>query len=308
MIFHSFTILKIHVFLKLKLNQTMDSIKTTNQIDKNDFGISRMEDIYISNGGKAEPPHRHDHYVVILVDKAKGKHIVDFMEYNFSDKQVYFLNPGQVHQVAESEIPKGYSMFFSAQFLANHYIPINYIEDLNLFHDYGHSPPMELNEAQLDNLCNYCEEMIKNQNEEIKFKDELIASFLKLFLIQCNNHCSLPKDNPQKMEASNTILKRFKELVEKNYNQWSSTSDYAEELNITPDHLNRSIKSLIGQTAKGYIQSRINTAAKRMLYFSDLSTKEIGFQLGFSEPANFSAFFKKNTGLSPSEFRRSKKY
>ena len=92
--------------------------------------------------------------------------------------------------------------------------------------------------------------------------------------------------------------------METHYKTWHATSQYANELNITPDHLNRSIKSLIGKTAKEYIQARITIAAKRMLYFSDLSTKEIAYDLGFSEPANFSNFFKKCTGISPSEFKK----
>jgi AraC-like DNA-binding protein len=58
-----------------------------------------------------------------------------------------------------------------------------------------------------------------------------------------------------------------------------------------------------GKTAKEHIQARIALEAKRLLHFSDLSVKEIGFQLGFPEPANFSAFFKKCTGSSPSNFK-----
>ena len=94
-----------------------------------------------------------------------------------------------------------------------------------------------------------------------------------------------------------------KALVEANYQNWHASSQYAEALHITPDHLNRTVKSLIGKTAKEYIQSRITVAAKRMLYFSDQSNKEIGYALGFSEPGNFSAFFKKCTGQSPSDFK-----
>ncbi|MEN8958192.1 MAG: helix-turn-helix domain-containing protein [Flavobacteriales bacterium] len=60
----------------------------------------------------------------------------------------------------------------------------------------------------------------------------------------------------------------------------------------------------MGKTAKDYIQARIITEAKRLLYFTNLSNKEIGYELGFNEPANFSAFFKKNTEVSPSKFKK----
>ncbi|MCF6350451.1 MAG: helix-turn-helix domain-containing protein, partial [Flavobacteriaceae bacterium] len=137
----------------------------------------------------------------------------------------------------------------------------------------------------------------------IKFKQQAIGASLKLFLIYCNNLCTVPKENTQLIQAGQSILKKFKNAVEKYHIEWHSSSEYANHLNITPDHLNRTIKSLIGKTAKEYIQTRISIAAKRLLYFTDLSTKEIAYQLGFSEASNFSAFFKKCTQLSPSKFR-----
>jgi AraC-like DNA-binding protein len=88
------------------------------------------------------------------------------------------------------------------------------------------------------------------------------------------------------------------------YHETHSSKDFAEKLNISPDHLNKSIKLLTGKTAKELIQSKVSTEAKRLLYFSDLSNKEIAFQLGFREPSHFSTFFKKCTGQSPSEYRK----
>jgi len=61
---------------------------------------------------------------------------------------------------------------------------------------------------------------------------------------------------------------------------------------------------MIGKNAKKVIQSQIVLAAKRLFFFSGLSTKETGYKLGFSEPANFSAFFKKCTGVAPSQFKK----
>jgi AraC-like DNA-binding protein len=286
----------------------MDKIKTYQYVNasnaKLSFGISRMEDIYTQRKGQADTPHRHDYYTALLIKKAQGKHLIDFESYPLNALQVYFITPGQVHQILEEMMSIGYAMVFSVDFLIQNNIPLSFINDLNLFNNYNQNPPLDLLSSQVDKLTYYCEEIIANEGKNHKFKTAATGALLKLFLISCNQFCTRPIEHTPQLEAGNSILKNFKNLVEKHYLTWHHTSDYANALNITPDHLNRTVKSLIDKTAKNYIQSRITIAAKRLLYFSSLSAKEIGYQLGFSEPANFSAFFKKNTGLSPSQFKK----
>lgn len=286
----------------------MEIIKTYNNVNEGlstSFRMTKMEDLYEKFKEEPDKPHRHNYYTVIFVQQAKGTHIIDFHEYSLKANQVFFVSPGQVHQILEEEQSIGYSMVFSSQFLVENNIPLCFIEDLNLFQNYGQTPPIFLEAEDVQQLLVYCQDISKYILSNHKFKNDAIGALMKLFLIYCNQLCTLSSDNLQQVEAGNTILKGFRELVENNYKKWHSTSQYASELNITPDHLNRTIKSLIGKTAKEYIQSRITISAKRMLYFSDLSTKEIGYELGFSEPANFSNFFKKETGVSPSQFRKS---
>ena len=146
-------------------------------------------------------------------------------------------------------------------------------------------------------------ELEVEQNHQ--FKNQSIGAWLKLFLINCNNYCDKPLEL-HKNEQGNHILKSFKNQVDTHYKKQHSTSFYAQNLNISTDHLNRVVKSLIGKTAKDYIQSRISISAKRMLYFSGLSNKEIGYELGFKEPAHFSSFFKKCTGQTPSAFKENR--
>ncbi len=98
----------------------MSPIKTVNQVTAGDnnlnFGISRMEDIHEKHNGKAKSPHRHNYYTVLLSIKAKGKHLIDFRSYSLSDRQIFFISPGQVHQVIEDKKSTGFSIVFSDQF------------------------------------------------------------------------------------------------------------------------------------------------------------------------------------------------
>lgn len=110
-------------------------------------------------------------------------------------------------------------------------------------------------------------------------------------------------NNPQLIESGNHILRTFKLSLNKNYKSAHMVSDYAEEMAVTSDYLNKTLKNMTGISAKDHIQSKLITEAKRSLLFSAISTKELAFELGFEEPAHFNNFFKKITGQTPSEFR-----
>jgi AraC-like DNA-binding protein len=286
----------------------MNEVKTYQQVNREDdtlsFGISKMQDIYEKHGGVPDEPHRHNYYTVVIAEKARGKHYIDFNEYTLADSQIFFIAPGQVHQIFEEEASTGFAIVFSSQFLVENNIPIWFIEDLNLFHDFGESPPLELNESELKKILAYASDIYGLHHSELMFKTEAIGSLLKLILIQCNNVCSLSKPvELQSIDNRSSVLSQFKALINEHYKEWHSIKEYASELHISPDYLNRIVKSQTGKTAKEHIQSRITVAAKRLLYFTDLSNKEIGYELGFSEQANFSAFFKNCVGISPSQFK-----
>lgn len=285
----------------------MSGVKIYRQVDRQNaatlFGISRMEDIYDRRHGVPDEAHRHTFYTVILAIEASGMHIIDFHKYPLRNGQVYFVAPGQVHQIIEDRRPRGYSIVFSPEFLASNNIPLSVIDDLNLFLDYGEAPPLLPSKMQLDRMEQIAEQMIHFETEDLPFTGRAHAALLELFLIT-SNHCCARTSDPHKQETANNLLRSFKGLVETHHTEHHDLAFYAERLHITSDHLNRSIRGVIDRTAKEYIQSRLTIAAKRMLLFTDLSVKEVGFHLGFSESSNFNAFFKKCTGMAPGVFRK----
>lgn len=269
------------------------------------FDIKRMEEIHDAHGGIADAPHRHDYFTILLVKQASGTHLIDFQAFELQANQVYFISPGQVHQLIELEKPFGCVLTFSRQFMLENGIDACFIEDLHLFQDAGYTPPLALPADEIDPLTTLAESMLAYAHSDKKFKYQAVGSLLKLFLIQCNNSCTLPEEeNTQVAQASVSLLRDFKNLLETRFQHWHKVAEYANAMHITADHLNASVKSLTGKSAKEHIQSRLIVSAKRQLLFSGLTTKEVAYELGFSEPANFSQFFKKRVGNSPSEFRK----
>jgi len=286
----------------------MNTVKTYQKVNAEkqniSFGISKMEDIYTKRNGKVDEPHRHDYYTVLIIKKAKGLHKIDFNSYDLDEKQIYFVAPGQVHQVIEEEKSQGFAMTFSNEFLLQNSIPLSFIASLNLFQNYGQSPPLSLKEEKFKVIENFSDHIFSIFHGNSTMKDLSVGAYLKLLLIECNNICSINPIESDVDTSGDNLVRTFKNEVDKHYKKEHSTIFYAGRLNITPDHLNRTIKSKIGKTAKEYIQTRLITEAKRLIYFTELSNKEMAYELGFNEPANFSAFFKKHTQLSPSSFKK----
>jgi AraC-like DNA-binding protein len=270
------------------------------------FVIKTMEEIDNALGGISDLPHRHTYYTVIWSYTATGKHIIDFKEYLIEPQHIFFVSPGQVHQVITNPNPTGIVILFTPEFLQKNSIKEGFISNLKLFRDSSETPPMPLTGQIQEQLKNFVNGMINSFQSKSEMKYETIGAYLKLFLIECNGHCSLfPDNNTQNIEVGRSLLQRFKTSVENHYKSWHQVKDYAEGLSVTPGYLNEVIKSATGISAKDYIQNRLVLETKRMVIFTDKSIKEIGFELGFDDPSHFSKFFKSYAGISLQEFKES---
>ncbi len=271
-----------------------------------DFNLQSMELIYDQAQGQADEPHRHDYYTLLLVEQAEGQHAVDYQTYPFARQEVHFVSPGQVHQVEVWKRPKGWVITFSKDFLVENNIPERFISNLNLFRPFGENPPLALDQITFDRLRRIIQEMLDCMPTDLIYRTRALGALLQLFLIYCNNTLTLDTQQLDEEDAGVCILRDFKGLLEKHYQDWHKVSDYASELFISPKHLSATIKTITGKTAKTFIQDRLTLEAKRLLLHTDLSVKEIAYRMGFEEPLHFSGFFKKQTGISPSDYREQK--
>lgn len=262
--------------------------------------------IFEQMGGAVDEPHRHDYYTVMLIEQAAGEHIVDYQTYAFAPLQVHFVSPGQVHLVDTPTKPTGWVITFSKDFLAENNIPQSFISNISLFRQFGDTPPLDLDEVTFDRLSRIIKEMEDCLPLDLHYRHRALGALLQLFLIYCNNSCLLDSHQLDEENAGVCVLRAFKSLVDQHFQQWHKVSEYAPALHISPKHLSQTVKNLTGKTAKELIQDRLSVEAKRLLFHTELSIKEVGYRLGFEEPLHFSGFFKKQTGQSPSNFRDSK--
>ena len=268
------------------------------------FVIKTMEEVDKQLGGIADRPHRHNYFTVIWPLTATGKHMIDFKEYAILPNHIFFVSPGQVHQIVTDPNPTGYVILFTPDFLERNSIRNDFISNLRLFRKSDETPPLPLNEHLVSKLKLFAGEMLSAFHSQKELYPETIGAWLKLFLIECNRNCSLTSDtNTQNVEVGKTIVKNFKAIVEKHYMEWHQVKDYADALNVTPNYLNEVIRSSVQISAKDFIQTRLILEAKRMAIFTTKSGKEIGFELGFEDPSHFSKFFKTNAGQSLQYFK-----
>ena len=113
------------------------------------------------------------------------------------------------------------------------------------------------------------------------------------------------------VNAASRVSSLFLELLERQFPIDSPTlvlklknpADYAASLSVHINHLNRSVKEVTGKTTTAHIASRIIREAKALLQHTDWNISAIAYSLGFEYPSYFTLFFKKNTGLAPTQLR-----
>lgn len=106
---------------------------------------------------------------------------------------------------------------------------------------------------------------------------------------------------------SEELFYKFILLVEKRYKECRVLTTYAHDMCVSTKHLSAIVKEISGRTAGSWIDSYVIMEAKRLLRFSRMPIQEIADELHFANQSFFGKYFKNNTGMSPSEYRNSKK-
>jgi AraC-like DNA-binding protein len=148
---------------------------------------------------------------------------------------------------------------------------------------------------------------VEELNTRDNIQNDMLIMLLKRLIITItrlarSKYIPDPKLQDQRLD----VFRKFNIFVEGNFRTEHSVNYYARLLNKSPKTLSNIFSLYNNKTPLQVIQERIVIEAKRLLYYTPKSVKQITYELGFEDPAYFSNFFKKHTSLSPLEFRSSK--
>jgi len=269
-----------------------------------DFVCKRIETLFDKNDGITDEPHRHNYFTIILVKDGSGTHTIDFKNFEINNSSLHVIYPGQVHSFVTPDRPSGWVFNFTSSFLASQQINNDLVNKVYLYNSYGDTPPLHINNDQFIVFEQLAQQIIDYYQKENEYKLDALGALLKLFFINSANlSCNIYQNKPPNNLVENNLLIRFKKLVDQLYSEEHKVAYYSNELSVTSDYLNKYVKSQIGKSAKELIQDKILLEAKRSLIFSNISNKELSYQLGFDEPSHFSNFFKKFTQTTPKNFK-----
>ena len=243
--------------------------------------------------------HRHDYFFILALDKGMGIHEIDFLSYEVCDNSVFFMRPGQVHQLRLKAESTGFLMEFKSDF----YYPQDKVSNLLL------------RKATKKNLCQLDAEKVKKllliltyvfqeYTEKQEGYHEVIKANLSIFFIKLLRHRK-NRQGPSNTETTYTQerLDELLELIENHIFNKKQVSQYADLLNLSAYQLNAITRSTLGKSCSELINEYIILESKRYLLATSNQINQIADHLGYEDISYYIRFFKKHTGYSPEAFR-----
>jgi AraC-like DNA-binding protein len=244
--------------------------------------------------------HRDDHYIFLIQEKGLSKLMVDFSYFILKGRSAVFILPSQVHRYVEKTgTTEGWYLALDAGLVPDMFRAT--LEDCQV------RQPLSLSETDLEMLANCLQliytvsgrEPVSQMGRQASYG--LLNSFVALIT---ELYMGKPEAAGGQPGRPVLISREFRKLLLLQYKICKSPAAYASSLNISLSYLNESVKAITGSSVSSLIQQEVMLEAKRLLYHSDCSVKEIAHELGYEDHTYFSRLFKKSVGITPGEFRR----
>jgi AraC family transcriptional regulator, transcriptional activator of pobA len=245
--------------------------------------------------------HRHAFHELFFFLRGSGRHMIDLEMHPIEAPCIHVVAPGQVHCLERSPDMEGLVVMFGSEMELEqgHEARAALFSSLDRPRAYPITAEQAVSAAALIGIM--------EQELSTDALPAVLNAHLAGLLIKCL-HWSRRADGEGRQVDVHDAVRRFSDLLERHFLNERQVAWYADQLAITPGHLNALVKQRLGLPVSTVIQDRLLLEARRLLLHSGMSVKEVSHALHIEDPGYFNRLFKKATGSTPLEFRtRSRK-
>lgn len=234
----------------------------------------------------------------------------NLQEFRLKKDSLFIFSPKHILQVQSNNRFKAHLIVIAPDFLKR--INIDTKRMMPLFLQFGSLPCMELTHAESQSLRSFIS-MVEQElkGSETDFSSEIIggliaATIYKVGDILTHYLTEHPEVDSPIHNRAEEYFKQFTELLGEHYKHERSVGFYARQLCITPKYLTTLIKRISGKSVSEWIDNYVILEAKTLLKYSNMSVQEIAYYLNFPNQSFFGSYFKRNAGMSPSQYKAKK--
>lgn len=249
---------------------------------------------------------RNNYYSLIWVRRGEGIARADFSAYEFRAESLFAFSPYQPFMLETKTAPGGIALHFHPDFFCIHKHQKEVACHGVLFNNIYQAPFVSVREDAASVLSQLVDQMECEIQKPGLAQHDLLVSYLKIFLITASRlraeKRSLLPETTGHLRVP-VLLQHLREAIERDFRTTHAPGDYASRLNISLKALAKMTKNYFNKTMTELIAERIVIEAKRELYLTNKTIKEIAYELGYDDEYYFSRFFKANTEISPQMYR-----
>ncbi len=242
-------------------------------------------------------PHRVTFFAILFIEKGAARHQVDFSPVPIKAGECLIISKGQVHAFENQPDYQGKLLVFTETF-ANKYIAPACMDTVHrLFNHFIGSN--HLSYTRVEEMFTWFQGELAQPGA---YQSGVAGALLSILLLKLA--ATKDEQNTGKIASgAQQVFQRFRNLLELSINKSRDATFYAEALGMSYKQLNEICKLAVNQTAKAFIHHYVILESRRQLVSTSQSIKEVSYQMGFDEPTNFVKYFRRQTGLTPRQFR-----
>lgn len=240
-------------------------------------------------------------YQVVWIESGEAVCTIDFEQVRVRAGELLIIAPDRSYIFDTTSDYTGRLIIFTRLFLEQSPSDAEFVSSSVLLNPILKNPVVAVDHQLMLSYLALLE--AETQRGVCEIHKRIVQGLVKVLLLnaertmrEMNNNAPTHFERPTRCQFSNDVEQFFK--------RERSVEFYCRRLHMSDKVLKKTIKESIGKTPKQYIDDRVILEAKRMLSYSDVSAKEIAYELGFSDDSNFYKFFLKHTGLTPLAFRK----